>query len=186
MSDRSKRITKRINDALIEADVGFAFVQGLKKNITKGVTGEGAMKPLKDITGGTRKRGKRAGEKYQSYRNGGKPLRNTGESLNDISGTTIPLGGAVEITVRGPIHMMWQHHGFKTQGPNFIPLTRKAARTHRTGANPVAEGLKPGKDYIMAWSGVDVPARPWMTPTKENLEDLGDLVAKAIRRSMMK
>lgn len=98
----------------------------------------------------------------ESYRKDGQPLRDTGALkasffLHSQNATPTELMS----TVASPFpHAVYQHTGFKTNGPNFIPLTRKAARMHRPGADPRSEGLEPEVDYVMAWSGVHVPARP--------------------------
>lgn len=97
------------------------------------------------------------------FRKGGKPLLG-------LTGQTRALYHAVESTVTGDtvisriasgsITALYHHFGFQTAGPNYIPLTRKGARLHKTGANPEEEGLVRGVDFIMAFKGVTVPPRP--------------------------
>jgi phage gpG-like protein len=111
---------------------------------------------LKPVTG---RRGNRT---HQSYRNGGQPLRNTGHLKQSFTTKILKRGSLnIECLVVSPLpYALYQQNGLTTHGPNFIPLNRKAARTHVNGANPRTEGLIQGKDYIMAWKGVTVVARP--------------------------
>lgn len=116
-----------------------------------------------------------------SYRNGGHPLRNTGKlerSLN-AKGTTISTG--MMITLRGVKYALFQDRGFTTTKPNYIPISLKGARGHGTGMNPRKEGLRKGKDYMMAWGGVTVPARPFLLPTQREIKDIGRSIAMSLK-----
>jgi hypothetical protein len=113
----------------------------------------------------------------QSYRNGGQPLRDTGNLLRSIGAKAEQVGPSrLSVTMSGAIYGIYHEKGFSTDGPNFIPLTRKGKRTHATGANPYSEGLTPGKDFTMAWSGVDVPARPFLVPTSTEFSSIGKTI----------
>jgi len=113
----------------------------------------------------------------QSYRNGGQPLRDTGNLLRSIGAKAEQTGPArLSVTMSGAIYGIYHEKGFSTDGPNFIPLTRKGKRTHATGANPNTENLSQGKDYVMAWGGVDVPARPFLVPTAMEFSAIGKTI----------
>jgi phage gpG-like protein len=113
----------------------------------------------------------------QSYRNGGQPLRDTGNLLRSIGAKAEQTGPArLSVTMSGAIYGIYHEKGFSTDGPNFIPLTRKGKRTHATGANPNTENLSQGKDYVMAWGGVDVPARPFLVPTAVEFSAIGKTI----------
>ena len=120
----------------------------------------------------------------ESYRKGGKPLRDIGflaESFFTKYAFVFEAKGAALIVVASAApYAAWQHSGFKTKGPNFIPLTRKAQRHHVLHQNPTTEGLEQGVDYIMAWKGVDVPARPiidYADPV--NKKQIGDVIRRS-------
>lgn len=89
----------------------------------------------------------------------------------------------VEITIRSNIfYAPYHQYGFKTNGPNFIPLNYKAKMTHRNGANPASEGLVKGIDYIMAWKGVRVPARKMIDFSNEtNQAEIVEVALKKIK-----
>lgn len=96
-----------------------------------------------------------------SYRKGGKILQDNGwlkasffPSLIDVEGDK-----ATSRIFSSMFYALWHQKGFKTKGPNFIPLTLKARRMHKLGANPKDEGLEEGVDYVMKWRGVKVPQR---------------------------
>ena len=105
--------------------------------------------------------------KAQDKATPGKPFRAGGKRL---SGTTsgaksfhivkqgLESGIGVSVIASSAFFHKWHQTGFKTKGPNFIPLTKKAQRLHVKGANPKEEGLEDGVDYIIAWKGVTVPA----------------------------
>jgi hypothetical protein len=121
----------------------------------------------------------------ESYRKGGKPLRDIGFLMTSFFTKYAFVfeaeGAAIIVVASNAIYAGWQHSGFKTKGPNFIPLTRKARRHHVLHHNPTAEGLEQGVDYIMAWKGVDVPARPiidYADPV--NRKQIGDVIRRSI------
>jgi hypothetical protein len=118
----------------------------------------------------------------ESYRNGGQPLRNTGNMLREMGATATYRGGKIRVRMLGPKYALFQDKGFTTRGPNYIPLTRKGVRGHGTGQNPEAEGLTRGRDFKMAWKGVTVPARPFILPTSDDVVDMGKSIFRALRR----
>lgn len=95
-------------------------------------------------------------------RSGGQPLRDTGALEASFFVEKVTTSGleAESVIASGVPYAAFHQTGFQTSGPNYIPLTRRGARLHATGANPNAEGLVRGVDFIMAWKGVTVPARP--------------------------
>lgn len=118
----------------------------------------------------------------QSYRNGGKPLRDTGEMMREMGAKADSMGKDLQIVLYGPLHAIFHEMGFETDGPNFIPMTKKGKREHATGRNPASEGLVQGKDYIMAWKGVTVPARPFMVPTNDEWVEIGKSIRMGLAR----
>lgn len=107
------------------------------------------------------------------YRHGGQPLRDTGKLAGSLSASGTAQGNSIRIAMSGRRYGLYQDRGFRTKGPNYIPLTRKGARQHGTGNNPNNEGLTRGKDYMMRWRGVTVPARPFILPTRADMIVLG-------------
>ena len=116
-----------------------------------------------------------------SYRSGGQPLVDTGALANSLSSTAKTKNSAINITLRGKKYGIYQDRGFKTKGPNFIPLTKKGRRGHATGANPMGEGLVRGKDFTMAWKGVTVPSRPFLLPLRSDLRTLGKSIYMGLK-----
>lgn len=117
-----------------------------------------------------------------SYRTGGKPLRDTGQMMRDMGARGTLTGRGLSITMIGPLHAIFHEKGFETSGPNYIPLTRKGARGHSNGANPIKEGLQRGKDFTIAWDGVKVPSRPFMVPTNDEWVEIGKSIRMGIAR----
>jgi len=121
----------------------------------------------------------------ESYRKGGQPLRDNGHLMGSFftkyAFVFEAQGDALIVVASSAPYAAWQHSGFKTKGPNFIPLTLKARRCHQLHQNPFLEGLEEGVDYIMAWGGVDVPARPiidYADPV--NKKQIGDIIRRSI------
>jgi phage gpG-like protein len=116
-----------------------------------------------------------------SYRNGGQPLRNTGKMERSLNAKGSSSGSGMTITLRGVKYALFQDRGFTTSKPNYIPISPKGVRGHGTGMNPRKEGLRKGKDYMMAWGGVTVPARPFLLPTKREIQDIGRSIAMSLK-----
>lgn len=108
-----------------------------------------------------------------SYRSGGHPLIDTGKLIGSLGASGTSSGSGIKIAMHGRKYGLYQDRGFTTRGPNFIPLTKKGRRGHATGMNPHKEGLVRGKDFSMAWRGVTVPSRPFILPTRDDLQRMG-------------
>lgn len=116
-----------------------------------------------------------------SYRAGGKPLDETGHSKNSFGHSARPdgAGAVVDVTTTEPF-LRYHDAGFRTKGPNFIPLTKRAkdAKADSPGSRPDALGLIPGVDYVMAWRGVSVPSRPMFHFTPANSQQIADTLGR--------
>lgn len=117
------------------------------------------------------------------YRNGGQPLRDTGQMYRELSAKgRVTHRHGMKISLQGPIYALFQDRGFKTKKPNYIPLTKKGKRGHGTGQNPNAEGLIRGKDFTMAWGGVTVPSRPFLMPTRGDMTTIGKSIYMSLKK----
>lgn len=117
-----------------------------------------------------------------SYRAGGQPLLDTRNHIyNRLNGRSTAKGNRVIVEIRGPMLAAAHDAGFETKGPNFVPLTQKARRTHRNGNDPKKEGLVENVDYYMAWKGVKVPAREFIKVTPENLQEIVEAIPVALK-----
>lgn len=98
----------------------------------------------------------------RGYRAGGQPLVDTGQLRASFFSKerTVSRKEAVSVIASSAFYAAWHQDGFHTQGPNYIPLTLRGRTLHHKGADPASEGLVRGKDYLMAWKGVNVPKRP--------------------------
>jgi phage gpG-like protein len=122
-----------------------------------------------------------------SYRKGGQPLRDTGLLFNGLTSEATPTETGIKVKlISNQFYAVYHQQAgnmsgeFKTAGPNFIPLTRKAKRLYDkfqtmldrgqgvafdddgnvdVEANGGTVRLIKGKDFIMAWQGVTVPQR---------------------------
>lgn len=122
-----------------------------------------------------------------SYRKGGKPLQDTGRLaasfFTKYHFVFESEGVALIVLASSDFTAQWHQRGFSTRGPNFIPLTMKAKREHVRGANPKHEGLELGVDYIMAWKGVKIPARPMIDyADPANKKQITDTINAAMKR----
>lgn len=196
MSRWADLVRKALADDSVQAGIAQTFVYVMKEHIDEGygrgpTGGRKPFLPLKPLFGRewkrrpklgenvlfTRQRGKRKKRteylvEVPSYRNGEQPLRRTSHMWRNLNATSEAAQDGFRLTLRGPIYALFQDRGFKTSGPNFIPLTKKGAR-HATGRNPADEKMKRGKDYFMAKKGVTVPARPFLLPTREDMRMVG-------------
>lgn len=104
----------------------------------------------------SRKRGGgRVGEVYEllsHYRKGGSPLMDTMKLFISMNGRMERITDGIRLYLRMPLYGIYQHYGFTTKGPNFIPFTQRAVRREK-------RALKAG-EFIYAKKGVTVPARP--------------------------
>ena len=168
---------KQILKAFHRIPFGPMIVEQAKRRIDHGGDSQVRYKPLwadtfRSHSGGT------------SYRAGGKPLLDTRQHVyNTLNAETHKTSTGMEIRLRGSLAAVFHHNGFKTNGPNFIPLTRRAVRDHRPGADPRHEGLVRGVDYIMMWKGVTVPARPIFRLAPEDKRDIIKTVELHLRKT---
>lgn len=126
--------------------------------------------------GGKRnKRGVRKGETYEMirhYRAGGTPLYDTGKLFISMRAKTQSIANGIRMILQVPLYGIFQHHGFETSGPNFIPFTKGARRGQKAALKR--------REFVIAKEGVTVPARPiFAMPTTARTE-----VARAIARAM--
>ena len=196
MSRWADLVRKALDEPSVRTGIAQKFVYLMREHIDesygRGISGQRVSHlPLKPLFGRewkrtaklgqnvlfTRQRGKRKKRteylvEVPSYRNGEQPLRRTSHMWRNLNATSEAAQDGFRLTLRGPIYALFQDRGFKTSGPNFIPLTKKGAR-HATGRNPADEKMKRGKDYFMAKKGVTVPARPFLLPTREDMRMVG-------------
>ena len=117
------------------------------------------------------------------YRAGSKPLQGNGGLMAGLHSETVARSNGITVTLLdGSGYGVYHQHGFKTKGPNYIPMSAKGAKRHINGRNPEDEGLVEGKDYIIAWNGVDVPQRKIFNMPPENRQELANAVVDAITR----
>lgn len=137
-----------------------------------------------------------------SYRAGGQPLLDTGQSARSLHGESERFASGLRVRLMGPLHMVYHQHGFATKGPNYIPLTNKG-KFHVNGRNPLEEGLvqlMPGgsrrkldefgrkvetddaPDFLMAWKGVDVPQRKVFNMPPEDSDEIRETVRLVMMR----
>lgn len=209
MSRWADLVRKALDDPSVRTGIAQKFVYLMREHIDesygRGISGQRVSHlPLKPLFGRewkrtaklgqnvlfTRQRGKRKKRteylvEVPSYRNGGHPLRNTSFMWQHVGATAATTGEGYQVTLSGPKYALYQDRGFKTQGPNFIPLTKKGAR-HKPGRKPSEEGLKSGKDYFVTGSrkhprGVTVPARPFLLPTREDMGMIGRSIYLSLR-----
>jgi len=141
-------------------------------NKPKGARAKSHIKVGVIVNGKTRQRKFYLVER-KGFRTGGQPLRDTGKLAASLGARAEANGTNIRLTMQGRKYGLYQDRGFTTKGPNYIPLTMRGRRGHGTGNNPNREGLEYGNDYIMAWGGVTVPARPFILPTREDLRVFG-------------
>jgi phage gpG-like protein len=120
--------------------------------------------------------------KNTSYRRGGEPLRDKGSLAASVSSRVTLTDKGATIGVGSPRpYARYHQDGFTTKGPNFIPLTLRA-KNKAKGVKPEEVGLVPGVDYIMAWGGVTVPARPFVRFTAQDKAEILETLRIAGRR----
>lgn len=116
-------------------------------------------------------KGKRQRE-ISHYRAGGTPLYDTGNLFRSLTSKMAVIGDGVRLTLLAPLYGVYQHHGFTTSGPNFIPFTRGAARQD-------AKALK-RHEFAWARNGVKVPARPILAMTNTARAEVARTIARAL------
>lgn len=106
------------------------------------------------------------------YRNGGQPLRDTGRLANSVNARGDRQSAGLRIVLRGLKYGLFQDMGFRTAGPNYIPLTKRGAR-YDSRKQASAAGMIPGQDFTGRKKGVTVPGRPFLLPTRNDKRDIG-------------
>lgn len=122
----------------------------------------------------------RPGERFYSYRRGGKPLLDTRQGYAAIHAEQSGEYPQYEVTIKAPSYMCMQHAGFTSEGKHFIALSQRARRIHRTGENPTKEGLIRGKDYWIL-GRVSIPARPFAKLGPSYMRRVAKSVAMSMR-----
>lgn len=157
---------------LQEADISRILVKQAQARIRSSGSDVGGYAALwadtaKIVVG----KGKRRRE-ISHYRAGGTPLYDTGNLFRSLSSTMTAIGEGVRLTLLAPLYGVYQHHGFSTSGPNFIPFTRGAVRR-----DPKA--LK-RHEYAWAKNGVTVPARPIFAMPSTARAEVARTIARAL------
>jgi len=106
------------------------------------------------------------------YRNGGQPLRDTGRLASSVNARSDRRASGLRIVLRGLKYGLFQDMGFRTAGPNYIPLTKRGSR-YDSSKRAAAAGMVSGQDYTRAKKGVTVPGRPFLLPTRNDKHDIG-------------
>ena len=107
------------------------------------------------------------------YRAGGRPLQNNGHLMAGLHSETVMRSNGISVTLKdGSGYGVYHQNGFKTKGPNYIPLSLKGARRHVKGRNPEEEGLErrrcsTTKDFQHA---TREPTRAWGNRCQRNQE----------------
>jgi phage gpG-like protein len=182
-----KKLRKQVLDALQRAEIGeILVIQAQTRLETKG-RDVGGYAPLwadsakilirtkKGRKRSRKKGGGRVGEVYEMqshYRKGGKPLMDTMQLFSSMSSRTERMYNGLRIFLRLPLYGIYQHYGFTTKGPNFIPFTRGAVRRQKSA-------LKRG-EYVYAKNGVTVPARPILAMPSERRKEIVRGIAWAL------
>lgn len=180
---------------LQEADISRILVKQAQARIKSGGSDVGGYADLwansaKIIIG----KGKRRRE-ISHYRKGGKPLYDTGNLFRSLTSTMSVIGDGVRLTLLAPLYGLYQHHGFKTSGPNFIPFTRRAVRQGpeafktKSGEFDLAKITKyekghkaalKNREYAYAPNGVTVPSRPIFAMPNTARAEVARTIARAL------
>lgn len=184
-------IGHRVRGAIVRSQVGALLVSQAKRRIR--ARGD-SLTRYPDLWDGGGK----------SYRAGGVPLRDTGRMVNGLhSDTQESDSGATVRLLASDFHAIYHQTGYKTTGPNFIPLTLAAKRnytifkaitTRYKGASKAEKvkmraelkdaGFIEGETYIMAWGGVTVPARPIFNLPPEDIAEIRDALSYAMKTGL--
>lgn len=171
-------VAEALRSRPVLAGIAKVVQSSAQRHIAEGAGREGQFKPLKLLFGRWQDK-KGVWHEQAGYRNGGQPLRDTGNLMRSLRGHAAATDGGMEITITGAQYGAYQERGFTTKGPNLIPLTRKGVRS--IGAGNAFLKAKKGKDYIIARNGVTVPARPYLMPTKDDMKELGLSIVAGLR-----
>ncbi len=183
MSRWTARIRQALRSQTVQAGIASKFVYLMREHIDesygRGRDGQQVTHaPIKPLFG--LKETKKGLVKVPGFRNGGHPLRDTSKMWESLNATAAAKQDGLRVTLRGLHYAAYHDRGFKTKGPNYIPLTKKGKR-HATGADPIAEGMKRGQDFFMARKGVTVPSRPFLLPTRDDMGIIGRSIFLGLR-----
>ena len=95
-----------------------------------------------------------------------KYLKRTKTLYNSIRARVRSAGSGAEIVISGADYGVYQDKGFKTLGPNFVPLSNRKRNLVR------------GRDYFIAKNGVTVPSRQFIDLTAKDIQTVSRLVAQ--------
>lgn len=118
------------------------------------------------------KMGKKKTKMVEHYRKGGTPLRDTGNLFNSLSSAQVAIADGLRLILRAPLYGIFQHHGFTTSGPNFIPFTRGAVRKDQRALAR--------REFVIAKHGVTVPARPILAMPLTAKREIARTIARAL------
>lgn len=178
-----QRIAKALEMPSVGAGIARVLSDSMGAHIDAGQGREGQFDPIKPITGTWFDR-KGVPQESVSYRTGEQPLKDTGRLRRSLTASATVTGGTIDVKVGGVGYGEYQNRGITTTGPNFIPLTRKGARNYAGGTALVPGRLQQGKDYIMAWQGVTVPARNFVEPTPEDFHVIGNSIFTGLKLTL--
>ena len=125
-------------------------------------------------------------------------LQDTGKLLNGLTSKQTVSGDTIRVSVlTDELYPVYHQHGFKTKGPNFIPLTQDAKDRYPEFAAITARGKEfekeaeakgffrsgPKRNYFMAWRGVTVPQRKIVNMAPENVAEFQGVISDIIRKA---
>lgn len=117
--DLPRKLTAAIVKRIADARIGVTVVQQAKRRMTRGGDSTHTYPDLWNHP--------------RSMRRGGQPLLDTKTTIYaHLNSAQIVRPRSIEVSLRSggpnPKVALYHQHGFKTKGPNFIPLTAKAKR----------------------------------------------------------
>lgn len=140
-----------------------------------------------------------AADKWEGHwRAGGNPLKDTGKLLNGLTSKQTVEGDTIRVSVfTDELYPVYHQHGFRTKGPNFVPLTQDAKDRYPEFAAITARGKDfekeaeskgffrtgPKRNYFMAWQGVTVPQRKIVNMAPENIAEFRGVISDIIRKA---
>lgn len=117
--DLPRKLTAAIVKRIADARIGVTVVQQAKRRMTRGGDSTHTYADLWNHP--------------KSMRRGGQPLLDTKTTIYaHLNSSQIVRPRSIQVSLRSggpnPKVALYHQHGFKTKGPNFIPLTAKAKR----------------------------------------------------------
>lgn len=127
------------------------------------------------------------GKIVRHYRRGGVPLYDTGELFRSLSSKQRRTAGGVRLTLLGSLIALWQHMGFVSRAPNWIPFTRAGVRATRKRKRKKPFGWGRGGSYtssdppgLVLDRMVTIPPRPIFAMPASALQGVARAVARAL------